>query len=245
MPELLASLHDVAPVHLARLRRAEAVLERLGVTRVTYLLVPDYHGRGRADHDPAFVAWCRRPRRWEVRWALHGYTHRDDAPPDAGRPWGERLKARHLTGGEGEFLRRATGPLADRLLRGRDVFGAVLGEEPRGFVAPAWLYTPALPPLLAGMGFAWTEDHAGLHDLRDGRRVAAPVITWATRTPLRRWTSVRGTPLLLRLWSRRRVLRLAVHPFDFDHPGTVASITRVWTHALALGPQRWAEDVLG
>jgi hypothetical protein len=70
------------------------------------------------------------------------------------------------------------------------------------------------------------------------------VITWATRTPLRRASSVAGTPLLLRLRRGGPVLRLAVHPFDFDHPRTVASIRRVASAALALGPQRWYEEVL-
>ncbi|HEV7589616.1 MAG TPA: hypothetical protein VGO40_15985, partial [Longimicrobium sp.] len=123
-------------------------------------------------------------------------------------------------------------------------FRAVTGTEPAGFVAPAWLATPALPPLLRRHGFAWTEDHAAVVDLSAGRAIAAPVITWATRTPLRRATSVAGTPLLLRLRRRSRVLRLAVHPLDFDHPRTVASIRRVWSAALRLGPQRWTEDVL-
>lgn len=243
MPELLASLHDAAPVHLERLRRAEAVLHQLGATRVTCLLVPDFHGRGRADLDDAFVAWCRGPHPFAVRWALHGYTHRDDAGAGARTPL-ERWKARHLTGGEGEFLSRDAAALERRLERGRAVFRAVTGAEPAGFVAPAWLGTPVLPPLLRRQGFAWTEDHGALTALATGRRVRAPVITWATRTPLRRAASVHGTPLLLRLWRRSRVLRLAVHPLDFDHPRTVASIRQVWSAALELGPQRWYEEVL-
>ena len=64
-----------------------------------------------------------------MRWALHGYTHRDDAPPDPGRTPAERLKARWLTGREGEFLRRDTAVLEDRLRRGREVYRAVLGAE--------------------------------------------------------------------------------------------------------------------
>jgi predicted deacetylase len=243
MPELLASLHDVAPFHLDRLRRAEAVLHALGATRVTCLLVPDYHGRGRADQDDAFIDWCRAPHPFAVRWALHGYTHRDDDGA-AARTQAERWKARHLTGGEGEFLSRDAAWLRERLERGREVFHAVLGAEPSGFVAPAWLHTPALPPLLRESGFAWTEDHGSVIGLEAARTIPAPVITWATRTPLRRATSAWGTPLLLRLRRRGPVLRLAVHPFDFDHPETVTSIRRVWGQALALGPQKWYEDIV-
>jgi predicted deacetylase len=243
MPELLASLHDVAPFHLERLRRAEAVLRELGATRVTYLLVPDFHRRGRADLDPGFLAWCRGPRPFAVRWALHGYTHRDEPGADAARTPVERWKARHLTGGEGEFLSRDAVALEERLERGRAVFRAVVGCEPAGFVAPAWLQTPVLAPLLRRMGFAWTEDRRAVVALAAERTVPAPVITWATRTRLRRASSIAGTPLLLRLGSRSPLLRLAVHPFDFDHPRTVASIRRVWSAAFARGSQRWYEDV--
>jgi predicted deacetylase len=244
MPELLASLHDVAPFHLARLRRAEDELAALGVTRAAYLLVPDFHGRGRADRDDAFVAWCRAPRPFRVDWVLHGYTHRDDTPPStAGRTRVERWKGTHMTSGEGEFLTADAAALEDRLRRGRDVFRAVVGAEPEGFVAPAWLYTPVLPPLLASLGFRWTEDHRAVHDLR-GTSLRAPVITWATRTAFRRRTSVLGTPLLWRLWKHRPLVRLAVHPFDFDHADTAESIRRVWRRALAGGRQRGYDEVL-
>ena len=43
-PELIVSLHDVTPVHAARLDRAEALLRTLGIDEVTYLLVPRFHG---------------------------------------------------------------------------------------------------------------------------------------------------------------------------------------------------------
>ena len=83
-----------------------------------------------------------------------------------------------------------------------------------------------------------------MHDLRGGRRIPAPVITWATRTPLRKRTSIAGTPLLLRFWRRRPLLRLAVHPHDFDHPETIASIRTVAAGALRGGDARFYEDVL-
>ena len=42
--KLLVSLHDVAPFHLERIRKAEALFARLGVPKVQYLFVPDFHG---------------------------------------------------------------------------------------------------------------------------------------------------------------------------------------------------------
>ena len=72
--QLIVSLHDVTPVHAARLDRAEALLRTLGVPDVAYLFVPRFHGVP-AEEDAAFVAWCRAERPFRVQWMLHGYWH--------------------------------------------------------------------------------------------------------------------------------------------------------------------------
>ena len=53
--KLLIALHDVTPVHRARLEKAERLLAELGVSHVTYLLVPDFHGCARADASADFI----------------------------------------------------------------------------------------------------------------------------------------------------------------------------------------------
>lgn len=235
-PRVLLSLHDVAPVHRERVERAEVLFRELGVERVAYLLIPDYHGRGRSD-EPWFAAWCRRERPFEVEWLLHGYYHLEDARPEALGPLSARLQRRYATAGEGEFLALGEGEMRERLRRGREVFRRTLGAEPEGFVPPAWLHAPGLPGALAAEGFRFWESRRGVHELAGGRAHEAPVITWATRTPLRKWTSIAGTPALGALWRRRPLLRLALHPFDFDHPETVASIRRVGAAVLGAREQ--------
>src|SRR5262245_51371450 len=83
---LLVAVHDVAPVHVDRIERAERLLSRLGVSAATYLFVPDFHGGGAADRDREFVGWCRSARPYAVRWFLHGYFHREDPPSGNGVP---------------------------------------------------------------------------------------------------------------------------------------------------------------
>jgi uncharacterized protein len=237
----LLSLHDVTPFHLERLERAERLFEDLGVRRVAYLLVPDYHTGAPAD-TAAFRTWCRRDRPFEVDWILHGYYHleTDPAGDEAERatpgrqPGGLKraLTRRLATAGEGEFLALGASAADDRLARGMAVFERVLARPPAAFVPPAWLYSPALPEVLRQRGIRFWEDHGSVYDLAGARAVRAPVITWATRTPLRKWTSIAGTPVLGALWRRAPVLRLAVHPFDFDHEATVRSIRAVWGRAL-------------
>lgn len=226
MPDLKLAfaLHDVTPFHLRRIERAEACFARWGITKATYLFIPDYHGEHPAK-TPEFAAWCRRERPFAVDWFLHGYYHRECATtrdPAEVRSVDELQRS----AGEGEFVALDETAAELRLQRGRQVFAECLGQSPRGFVAPRWSLRPSLWPLLIRHGFRWSETSSEIVDLPTGRRRPSPVITWATRTPLRKVTSLVGVPLLRRWWNGTPLLRIAVHPFDFDHPATVRSIER-------------------
>jgi predicted deacetylase len=243
--DVLLSLHDVAPAHRERVERAEALFAELGVRKITYLLVPAFHSAQPCDTDAAFVDWCRRPRPFAVDWLLHGYHHREDLPPDAAAgSAGDRLRRRYMTAGEGELLAMDADEADRRVSRGIGVFRRTLDRDPRGFVAPAWLFNPSLAPVLARHGIGFHEDHGGIIPTDDRAALPAPVVTWATRTPLRKRTSILGTPVLAALWHRKPLLRLAVHPHDFDHADTVASIRRVWSSVLRRRDQRLYGEVV-
>ena len=83
---LLISLHDVTPFHFARLLKAEALFQEMGLQKLTYLFIPNYHGRFASAGHPEFVAWCRRPRSFDVEWQLHGDHHLEAAASAKGRP---------------------------------------------------------------------------------------------------------------------------------------------------------------
>jgi uncharacterized protein len=227
--KLLVALHDVTPVHAARLVKAEALLRSLAIADVAYLFVPRFHGVPSED-DAAFLRWCRAARPFRIHWMLHGYLHRE-SEADAGAPAkGGWWKRRLLTGGEGEFLALHGEALRDRLTQGREVFRRCLDANPDGFVPPAWLAHPELRPTLRDLGFDYTEDHHRVYALRHAaatRSQRAPVITWATRTITRRAGSLVVCPALSLLWRSQPVLRVALHPHDFDYPATIANITRV------------------
>jgi predicted deacetylase len=223
---LLLSLHDVTPRHLERLQRAESLFCEIGVRHVTYLLVPRYHGRWDVERDLAFQEWCHHPRPFTVDWCLHGFYHRELQKPES-HSLSDSLKRRFLTAGEGEFLALAA-PDAQRLVvRGKRAFRSCLGFAPGGFVAPAWLFTNALIAVLREQGFLWTEDHRRIHDLRNSDVIPAPVITWSARSWLRRIGSIRVASVLARRWCDTPILRVAVHPLDFDHPELVSSLREV------------------
>jgi uncharacterized protein len=238
---LVISLHDATPFHLDRMRRAEAVFRELGVAKIAYLFVPEYHGGHPAAGDPAFRAWCREAKPFRVDWHLHGYHHLETAAPAGGA--GDFLKRRLLTAGEGEFLALDAGAQRRKVEAGRAAFRECLGRDPAGFVAPAWLFNAELPGVLKAQGFRFTEDQRRMYRVDTGARLDSPVITWATRTPLRKYGSLLVCPLLLRLWARVPVLRVAMHPFDFDHPETVASIRAVLARAMRERAQAFAEEL--
>lgn len=229
--KVVIALHDVTPVHAARIAKAERLLASIGATTVTYLLVPDFHQTGPVHERDDFIAWCRAARPFRVQWFLHGYYHRDMTPsPDDAESRERNLRARlaaaFMTAGEGEFLTLRGQALADRLDRGIASFTACLGAAPEGFVAPAWLFEEALLPALRARGIRFTENHVRVFDLLRERQRDCGVITWATRTPIRKYGSLIVSRALSLYWRQRPVLRVALHPLDFDHPMTVASIAR-------------------
>lgn len=238
--KLLVSLHDVTPVHRQRLERAERLIADLGIRKCAYLLVPRFHHTESAAESEWFRGFCLKQREFEVEWLLHGFFHRE-GPSDRGRqkPTSKRdalkqwWKREFMTGGEGEFLSLSTGELKNRLEQGSRVFSDCLNRSPQGFVAPAWLYNERLVPALKELGFHFTENHRSVIDLAPERSIRAPVITWATRTVARKYSSILGCPLLLKAWRKESVLRVAMHPHDFDHPETTRNVSNVLKRALA------------
>jgi len=226
---LLISLHDVTPFHFARLLKAEALFQEMGLRKLTYLFIPNYHGRFASEEYPEFVAWCRGPRPFEVEWQLHGDHHLEDSARAGGQTtsWTDQWRRRLLTAGEGEFLALDAEAQRAKLTSGRAAFRQCLGYEPTGFVAPAWLFNARLFPILEEMRFQRTEDRHRIFELHEGRSVRSPVITWATRTTLLKYGSIVMAPVLGQFWKTADVLRVAIHPFDLDHDQTVSSIRRL------------------
>lgn len=221
---LLVSLHDVTPAHHARLATAEALFSDLGVTRVAYFVVPDFHAAHPVRGDAAFAEWCRRPRPFTVDWVLHGYYHLDDGHRSgSAATWAKR---RALTGGEGEFLTLDACAQRERLRDGLATLRAV-GLEADAFVPPAWLSNAHLPSALRDYGVTYTEDHWHVRNVRTNQRRFAPAISWATRTTFRRVGARIVCPALAVACAPVQAVRLAVHPHDLDHRLTREQVRRV------------------
>jgi len=215
---LLVSIHDVSPKFEGEIDRLVTLVEaRAGAGRFAMLVVPDFWGEAPIARDRAFQ---RRLRNWAAAGAemfVHGWSHRDPHPKGFG--------AKHMTAGEGEFSGLGRAEALRRMIEARKVVEDSIGRPAAGFIAPAWLYSQGARDALAEAGFAMAEDHLRVWQPKSGRILArGPVITWATRTPLRKTSSLLAAAALRRLLGPLPTVRLAVHPADTRHPETMASI---------------------
>ena len=227
--KILVSLHDVTPFHLLRLQKAEKILTQWGVPKISYLFIPDYHRKNQQLDKvilSTFKQWTGEKRAFAVQWLLHGYYHLEISKH------AHETSKKTLTTQEGEFLTLSPPEIHARIREGRTAYTGFFSCFPDVFVAPAWLFNKHLFPILKDHQFRVTEDHSFIYLLQKNKKISAPVITWATRTPLRKFISQIGCPILNRWWSGRDLVRIALHPFDFDHPATINSIEKVIKDAL-------------
>src|SRR4051812_47794696 len=192
---LAVAVHDVEPATFERCALIRDWLEDQGVDRATLLVVPatDMHPFDR--RSPELARWLAERRDRGDAIAQQGFC---------GTSGGEftRLGARDT---------RRSVDAGRRLLH-------LAGVKPRGFVAPAYAYTPALHEALA-LSYEWW---AGLREVY--RRTFAEPLS-ATAVSLAR---------LAEPWRLRRqaafagdLLRIDIHPGDLDGGRRVAAYERV------------------
>ena len=224
---LLASIHDVSPRFEGEVDRLVDLLAPHVGKRVAMLVVPNHWGDAPLVPGSAFA---RRLRSWAeqgMEMFLHGFTHRDDARYTGA---GDRVKARFMTAGEGEFLGLSRSDAEGRIARGRDLVEDVIGRPIDGFVAPAWLYGDGAREALLHSTIPLAEDHMRVWSPASGAELAwGPVITWASRTRMRLLSSLVAAAALRH--APLRVLRIGVHPPDVRHPALVRSIGRTFSVA--------------
>ncbi|HET9074752.1 MAG TPA: DUF2334 domain-containing protein [Solirubrobacteraceae bacterium] len=128
----MVTLAAVEPRSFTRIREIRSWLAHRGVSRVTFAVTPapDLHPVG--TRAPGFTAWLR------------GQVARGDAVAQHG------LQA---ASGRAEF-RRLDGADADRRVSAGLALLREVELDPRGFIAPAYGYTPELRRVLAGR-FDW------------------------------------------------------------------------------------------
>ncbi|HYW03521.1 MAG TPA: polysaccharide deacetylase family protein [Gammaproteobacteria bacterium] len=242
---LCVSVHDVAPATWPECASLLRMLDAIGGVRVTLLVVPDYHGRGRIDRDPAFLRAidARLARGDEV--ALHGYYHLDDAARPLG-PLGW-FRRRVYTASEGEFDALSAGAARQRMERGLALMHG-LGWPVSGFVAPAWLLGRAARGEVASLPFRYTTTMRSHFCLPGWRETPARSLVYSARSAWRRDASRRWNESLFRRQRRAGLLRMSLHPVDARHEAVVSHWHDLVVRALGDGrrpftKQHWTEAV--
>lgn len=225
---LTVVLHDVSPATWPACLRVMVQMHhvaRKAGTRlpITLLVVPAMHGEPTT---PAFVRALHHLIGHGNELALHGLTHSDDAPPRGG--WFDHLLRRWYTDGEGEFSALDHAEATRRLALGC-AWATALRLPIRGFVAPAWLLSPASWDAVESAGFAYTCTLNEVVALPGRTSLHARSLVFSTRSPWRRVASAAWNTLLAGWVRRAPLLRLELHPQDADHP----AVRRCWSRILA------------
>jgi predicted deacetylase len=224
------SVHDVAPATWPDCRRLLELIDAFGPVPVTLLVVPDYHGRGTVDRDPAFVAAIERRLARQDEVALHGYRHLDDSPPPRSlRQWVER---RLLTRGEGEFAALDQSEAGRRIERGLRLLRG-LGWPVEGFVPPAWLLGGAARRALGNFDFSYYTTRTRLVPLHGGTACRSPSLVYSVGAPWRHAMSRALNAAQATALARQPLLRLSLHPVDAHHPQVLEQWRRHIGRALA------------
>ena len=219
-PLLLTSIHDVSPRFESEIDRLLDLLTPHTGHRLAMLVVPNHWGSAPIVAGSAFASRLRSWAELGIEMFLHGFFHRDTSSHERA---GDRLRARFMTAGEGEFLGLSEAEASARLRDGQSLLEDVIGRPIDGFVAPAWLYGSGALAALAQSSAPIAEDHMSVWVPATGRVLArGPVITWASRTRLRLGSSLVAAATLRR-WPIE-VLRVGVHPPDVNHQAIVRSI---------------------
>lgn len=228
---LCVSIHDVAPGTWEECARLARAMRKAADIRLTWLVVPRYHGRkddGRDEDAMRRGLDAALARGDEL--ALHGYTHLDTGERPAS------LRQRFLRGvytqREGEFAALAASEARERIALGLEWFRQ--RDWPvSGFVPPAWLLGEDAWRVLPEFAFSYTTTFARFHLLRQGRSVFAPSLVYTARNPAGRALSPLAASAAAFCMARAPLMRFSLHPPDVRHPRLVAHAQRLVERMLA------------
>jgi predicted deacetylase len=243
---LLTSIHDVGPRSETQV---DTLRDHLGahvpVESLAMLVVPDHWGEAPLKAGTPFATRLRTWAEAGSEMFVHGWYHRDTSEHES---FAARMKAKHMTASEGEFLGLDEETAYRRMTEGRALIEDIIGRPVTGFIAPAWLYGPGAHAAMARAGFALAEDHWRIWKpaAPDAPLAKGPVLTWASRSKPRIASSLFAAAALPPLLRRMPVARIAVHPGDTGVPALLRSISGALAKvARSHRPGRYAELLRG
>jgi hypothetical protein len=202
MRPFLVCIHDATPAHAGETRTMIGELAPLIGPRLSFGVVPDWHGEWPLTAHPDY---CRLLRESSEDLLLHGYFHR--------RRRGSG-PVTLLADGCDEMNGLDAEETREMIERGQRMFAEAFGQRARGFVAPAW----QRGQVRLRSGHVLGVDHVlGFFSLRSQTGRTVPLATWTWDCGRWPWLGHVGHGLGRLLQSLDgRVPTLAIHPRDLE-----------------------------
>ena len=187
------------------------------------LVVPHYHQQKLISEDREFLSWLRDLESAGHEMVIHGYFHQ--RPTRTGETMRERAITRFYTQGEGEFFDLPYEEAFRRISQAKELF-TTSGLRPRGFIAPAWLLSAAGERAARDAGMEYTTRLRTVLDLRSGESFGARSLVYSVQNNWRRLASLLWNRALLQVTRDKTLLRLSIHPPDYQFPAIWDQIER-------------------
>lgn len=232
IPAVVVSIHDVCPKTRETTVRMLADIRDAGAGVTSLLVIPDRHKSDPAFADKDFCGWVKREVSQGHEVVLHGYYHQRMAEHE--QRGVEKMIATRYTAGEGEFFDLSEEKACELLGRGVEEMTGALGEVPRGFIAPAWLMGEGAREGVKKFSFDYTTTVSGVWDLKEGGGFyPSQSLCYSVRAGWRRACSLGWNSLLLAWLEEAPLVRIGLHPPDWDYPHIRAHALRCIERALA------------
>ncbi len=224
-PAFVVSMHDVSPLTREIFTAMLSDLGSLGLRKCSLLVIPDHHHRRHFLSDAPFCRWLERLAGDGHELVVHGYYHQREAR--AAETWTQRMVTRVYTLGEGEFYDMPKAEAGRLLGLALEEFGRLDAPAPTGFIAPAWLLGEEAAVAVREAGFRYTTRLRGVEDFARGGYVGSQSLVYSCRNAWRRNASLVWNGGLVRRLGGNPIIRLGLHPPDFQHRRVWEQIRRI------------------
>jgi len=224
---LIVSVHDVTPRHKSELLEIVSELDRIGISRRSILVTPNWWDRYDLRKEDNFVAWLHELRDGGDEIVHHGYNHRSDKRKGHYKTIFEWFVGEVFAQGTGEFQNLTFQEARAKIEKGNRIFSDVGLTDIVGFVAPAWLVNGEVETALKDSGFKyhiytnfWNRIVKlfviPIKDLETGEEIKSRELSFGTTQRLVDYGARAAAYLLTR---NRNIpsIRIAIHPQDIHH----------------------------
>ncbi|MEO0454628.1 MAG: polysaccharide deacetylase family protein [Verrucomicrobiota bacterium] len=207
---LIISLHDVHPGTREQVIRQVDALNAVGADRFSLLVVPKFHHEKLISEDPLLLDWLTKRHAQGDDLVLHGYYH-----DRQGRELGNIFWTKLYTNGEAECLDLSDGEIRHRIEMGRRIWDDHEWKMV-GFIPPAWLMPESQYALLRREELLYTNRLRDVTLLLKNRVIRSQSLCYSTRSGWRREISPLWNQWLFTRLRGQSVIRLSLHPPDFE-----------------------------